>query len=133
MRLSEPPLAVLLASLALAAPAQSRAQDARPSPAPILAERLIGRWTDSGDCTRYVAFRGDGSFRTNDGGEGSWRLLRGRLTISGGGPGRILTVRRLDATTLEVVNPDGSVGLSRRCPSVPPQAAQPGSASDRRP
>jgi len=65
--------------------------------------------------------------------EGNWRLVRGRLTISGGGPGRILTVRRLDAAVLEVVNPDGSVGVSRRCPSVPPQAAQPGSASDRRP
>lgn len=133
MKLFEPRRAALLALLALAAPAHSQPPDARPRPAPVLAERLIGRWTDSGDCTRFVAFRGDGSFRTHDGGEGSWRLVRGRLTISGGGPGRILTVRRLDAIVLEVVNPDGSLGVSRRCPNMPRQAAQPGSASDRRP
>ena len=133
MRPFEPRRAALLALLAAAAPADSLPQDARPRHAPVLAERLVGRWTDSGDCTRYVAFRGDGSFRTHDGGEGSWRMVRGRLTISGGGPTRILTVRRLDANVLEVVNSDGSVGVSRRCPNVPPQAAQPGSASDRRP
>ena len=60
-------------------------------------------------------FRSDGTFRAPTGGEGSWRLVRGRLTMTGGGTTRVLTVRRLDTTTLEVENPDGSLGRSRRC------------------
>ena len=91
---------------------------ARPAPArsaPILPERLVGRWSDSGDCGKYVVFRSDGSFRAHTGGEGSWRLIRGRLTMTGGGTTRTLIVRRLDTAVLEVENPDGSRGRSRRC------------------
>ncbi|HST37549.1 MAG TPA: hypothetical protein VLK25_13100 [Allosphingosinicella sp.] len=100
------------------APAPPRAAPARPAPArpaPILPERLVGRWSDSGDCGKYVVFRGDGTFRAHTGGEGNWRLNRGRLTMTGGGTTRTLIVRRLDITTLEVENPDGSLGRSRRC------------------
>lgn len=88
---------------------------AQPPARPILPERLVGRWSDSGDCAKYVVFRSDGTFRAHTGGEGSWRLVRGRLTMTGGGAARELTVRRLDLTTLEVVHPDGSIGRSRRC------------------
>lgn len=104
-----------LALLLLAAPAGSAQTPAPARAAPILPERLVGRWSDSGDCSKYVVFRSDGSFRAPTGGEGSWRLSRGRLTMTGGGTTRILTVRRLDTTTLEVENPDGSLGRSRRC------------------
>ena len=86
-----------------------------PRPAPVLPERLVGRWSDSGDCGKYVVFRSDGTFRAHTGGEGNWRLNRGRLTMTGGGTARVLIVRRLDTTMLEVENPDGSIGRSRRC------------------
>jgi len=104
-----------LALLLLAASAGGAQTPAPARAAPILPERLVGRWSDSGDCAKYVVFRSDGSFRAPTGGEGSWRLSRGRLTMTGGGTTRTLTVRRLDTTTLEVENPDGSLGRSRRC------------------
>jgi hypothetical protein len=103
-------LTLLASSGSAQAPATAPAR-----PMPILPERLVGRWSDSGDCARYVVFRSDGTFRAPTGGEGNWRLNRGRLTMAGGGTTRVLTVRRLDTTTLEVENPDGSVGRSRRC------------------
>jgi hypothetical protein len=117
MRRSERGLGLALLFLSASAGAQT-ATPQRPAPAraaPILPERLVGRWSDSGDCGKYVVFRADGTFRAPTGGEGSWRLTRGRLTMTGGGTTRILTVRRLDTTTLEIVNPDGSLGSSRRC------------------
>lgn len=99
-----------LALLIFAPPAS-----AQPPVRPILPERLVGRWSDNGDCTKYVVFRSDGTFGAPTGGEGTWRLSRGRLTMTGGGTARNLVVRRLDTTTLEVENPDGSIGRSRRC------------------
>lgn len=33
---------------------------AQPPTRPILPERLVGRWSDSGDCAKYVVFRSDG-------------------------------------------------------------------------
>lgn len=103
-------------ALLILAAAGAAAQTAPPPrPSPILPERLVGRWSDSGDCAKYVVFRSDGTFRAHTGGEGNWRLVRGRLTMTGGGTTRMLTVRRLDRTTLEVENPDGSLGRSRRC------------------
>lgn len=113
MRRSERGFCFALLVLAAASAEARRAAPARP--APILAERLVGRWSDSGDCSKYVVFRSDGTFRAHTGGEGNWRLSRGRLTMSGGGTTRTLNVRRLDTTTLEVENPDGSLGRSRRC------------------
>lgn len=112
MRRSDRGLALALFAAASAVVAQAPAP---PRPAPILPERLVGRWSDAGDCAKYVVFRADGTFRAPTGGEGNWRLVRGRLTMTGGGTTRTLIVRRLDTTTLEVVNPDGSLGRSRRC------------------
>ena len=108
MRRPERALGLALLIAAQAAPGQPPAR-------PILPERLVGRWSDSGDCAKYVVFRSDGTFRAPGGGEGRWRLVRGRLTMTGGGTTRVLIVRRLDTTTLEVENPDRSIGRSRRC------------------
>ena len=106
-----------LAALVLAAPApaEERPPDAG-RPAPLLTPmRLLGRWGDNGDCSRLVVFRGDGTFRASNGGEGTWRLARDRLTMTGGNGSTELTVRLLDNNRLRLARPDGSVGISQRC------------------
>lgn len=79
---------------------------------------LVGRWTDNGDCARYVIFRGDGTFRSHSGGEGTWRLVRDRLTLTArGGTPSILRATVLAQGRIAIVNPDGSRGVSERCPT----------------
>ena len=108
MRAAAALIALLLASPALAY--GPRAGAARLTPA-----GLLGRWGDNGDCNRDVVFRGDGSFRSYTGGEGSWRLAGTRLTMTGQNGSFVLTVQLIDRSHLRIVNPDGSVGISQRC------------------
>lgn len=108
-------------ALALAAcppapgPAQPPPRATAERPLPITPVGLVGRWSDSGDCTKFVIFRSDGTFLGRDGGQGSWRLVRGRLTLNGSGGTVALTVRSLTGRRMVVVNADGSTGTSRRC------------------
>ena len=76
---------------------------------------IIGSWTDDGDCAAAVAFMGDGSFTTPDGGEGQWSLEGNALTLSGASGTNILRVAPLDRFTMEVLDEDGSLGRSTRC------------------
>ena len=93
--------------------------------APAMAQRvppltpafLVGRWGDNGDCARFVIFRSDGTFRSHAGGEGTWRLIRGRLTMTPrGGRASVLRASVVSQTRLAIVNPDGTRGVSQRCP-----------------
>jgi hypothetical protein len=77
--------------------------------------RLLGRWGDNGDCGKLVIFRGDGTFRSYNGGEGSWRLAGGRLTMTGGNGSFVLIVQLIDRNRLRITNPNGSTGISQRC------------------
>ena len=77
--------------------------------------RLLGRWGDNGDCGKFVIFRGDGTYRSYNGGEGSWRLAGERLTMSGENGTFVLIVRLIDGNRLRITNPDGSIGISQRC------------------
>src|SRR3954471_23367453 len=109
----------LLASCALqlqAGPAMA-AGPARPAraAATLTPARLVGRWGDNGDCSKDVIFRGDGTFRSYTGGEGSWRLARERLTMTGETGSFVLIVHLIDRNRLRILNPDGSVGISQRC------------------
>jgi len=109
--------AFLGAALALAAPALAQGRPraaARPAPA-LTPVRLLGRWGDNGDCSKLVVFRGDGTFRSSNGGEGTWRLASERLTMSGENGSFVLIVRLIDSNRLRIVNPDGSIGISQRC------------------
>jgi len=118
MRWSERGALLALALTAVgAAPgaAQPKPAAAAERPLPITPVGLVGRWSDSGDCTRFVIFRGDGTFLARDGGQGTWRLVRGRLTLAGTGGTVLLTVRTLTARQMVVVHADGSTGNSRRC------------------
>lgn len=111
-------LAAAALLLALAAPAAALAQDegAIGGPDAALARAyLVGAWTDTDDCASAVAFVGDGTFVTPEGGEGLWHLDHAELTLAGaGGIQRVLIVP-LDADTMEVIGEDGTRGRSIRC------------------
>jgi hypothetical protein len=77
--------------------------------------QLLGRWGDNGDCDKLVIFRGDGTFRSHDGGEGSWRLAGERLTMTGANGSTVLILHLIDRNRLRISNPDGSTGVSQRC------------------
>ena len=109
------PLALALIACPTPAAAQPRPPAAAERQLPITPVGLVGRWTDNGDCTKFVIFRSDGTFLGRDGGQGTWRLVRGRLTLNGTGGTVALTVRSLTARQMTVVNADGSTGTSRRC------------------
>lgn len=106
-------LALVLAASPLLAQGRPRA-GARPAAAPTPVQ-LLGRWGDHGDCGKHVIFRGDGTFRSYTGGEGSWRLVGQRLTMTGANGSFVLIVRLIDRSHLRIVNPDGTVGVSQRC------------------
>ena len=112
-------LVALLPALFAAAPLAAQSANDRTATgaaaSAITPTKLLGRWGDNGDCSRDVIFRGDGTFRSYNGGEGSWRLAGERLTMTGENGSFVLTVRMFDRDRLRITNPDGSVGISQRC------------------
>ena len=74
---------------------------------------LVGRWTDTNDCTSTLEFRADGSFVAATG-QGLWVLDGERLTFQGQ---RSVTARvqAPDANTIMLIHDDGTVGRSTRC------------------
>jgi len=75
---------------------------------------IAGLWTDTGDCTAAVEFNIDGRFVANNGNEGLWNLQGDRLTMTGAST-TTLQIVPIDHDTMNVVNPDGSLGRSTRC------------------
>jgi len=75
---------------------------------------LVGRWTDTGDCTKTIDFRDDGTFVTADGGQGMWVLTGDQLTFQGTST-ISAQVSAPNADTIMLRNADGSVGRSTRC------------------
>ena len=77
---------------------------------------LIGRWTDARNCDEAGAFAADGRYTNAAGVGATWALDGDRLTVTfAGASPRTLEVSALDQNTLNVVNPDGSIGRSTRC------------------
>lgn len=76
---------------------------------------LIGDWADDDACKSLISLGPDGTFRSADGGQGTWRLNGDVLTLAGPGGSYVVRIQSIDAGLLTVVNPDGSVGRSRRC------------------
>lgn len=79
-------------------------------------EFLIGRWTDTGDCNTTITFSDDGSFTVPGGGTGLWALDGDRLTFTGQAGTRSARVQTPNADTIVLLNEDGSLGRSTRCP-----------------
>lgn len=75
---------------------------------------LVGRWTDTGDCSNSTEFSDNGEFRTSAGASGQWSLAGDRLTLSGAQTFTAQVVV-VDQRTISIVNPDGSTGRSTRC------------------
>ena len=75
---------------------------------------VVGRWTDNGDCSVAAEFGEDGRFEANNGTGGLWNLQGDRLTMTGSST-LTLQIVPIDQNTMNVVNPDGSLGRSTRC------------------
>lgn len=80
---------------------------------------LLGRWTDTGDCTNTVEFRDDGSFVTSSGARGIWALNGDQLTFQGQQT-IVATVSAPSANTIVLTQQDGTVGRSTRCTGTSP-------------
>ena len=76
---------------------------------------MIGRWGDTGDCTKDIVINTDGSFTSYTGGEGQWSLSGNTLRLEGKNGAYDLRLDRINQDTLRITNPDGSVGTSQRC------------------
>lgn len=76
---------------------------------------IVGRWADHEDCSDAVDFAADGTFVTHQGAEGLWILEGDRMTLAGGETSTTLRIIPIDRDTIDVVNPDGSIGHSIRC------------------
>jgi len=86
---------------------------AAPFTGEVTREFLVGRWTDSNDCSATIQFTADGRFIAPTG-EGLWALDGERLTFQGE---RSVSARvqALDANTITLIHDDGSLGRSTRC------------------
>lgn len=82
---------------------------------------LLGRWTDTNDCSDAVDFNADGSFRTTDGAAGTWRLDGNRLSFIGQRT-IVATIGVTGRDSITLTHDDGSVGSSTRCGSTAPAA-----------
>ena len=78
-------------------------------------EMLVGRWSDNEDCSMEVQFYANRTFRAFNGGRGTWRLTGDSLNLSGGGGSHTMQILSFDGQIMQVRNPDGSIGRSRRC------------------
>lgn len=78
-------------------------------------EALIGRWTDNRNCTQFIEFREDGTFRSFTGGTGTWTLTDSRVTITGESGSFVLILRGLSDGTMEATDANGAVFLETRC------------------
>jgi hypothetical protein len=84
-------------------------------PAGITRAWFAGRWTDSGDCAEAGRFEPNGTYLLADGTRGMWNIVEGRLVVQHKDGRSSLPIRRIDADTVEVANPEGAPGRSRRC------------------
>jgi hypothetical protein len=76
---------------------------------------LVGRWTDTNDCTSTIEFLSDGSFSLPDGRGGVWALDGDRLTFQGASTVSA-RVQAPNANTITLLHDDGTLGRSTRCP-----------------
>lgn len=80
----------------------------------IVDPRLVGSWTDTGDCKVTVELRPDGSFVANNGG-GRWAVEGDVLVFSGNGQTYRLRLDRVEADRIQTTDQDGRTGQSTRC------------------
>ena len=86
-----------------------------PDPSLVTRQWFAGRWTDTGDCADAGEFAASGIFLLADGTRGMWNVIEGQLVIQNARGRGVFQLRRVDDSTVELVNPDGSIGRSTRC------------------
>lgn len=74
---------------------------------------LLGRWTDTGDCSVVIDFLADGRFIT-PGGTGRWTFDGDRLSFIGNTT-IVARARGVGENRILLIHNDGSVGQSVRC------------------
>ena len=80
----------------------------------VVDSRLVGRWTDNGDCKAAVEFRPDGTFVMPDGRGGRWQVDGDVLTFSGDGRFQ-LRLDSVEGDRIVTTNQEGQTGQSTRC------------------
>ena len=89
-----------------------------PAPAPppmtVDAAYIVGRWHGDNDADCGSSFNSDGSWTERGGGNGTWSLSGDRLTLTGVTT-LVLQVVPVDANTMTLVQPDGSLVRAIRC------------------
>ena len=89
-----------------------------PAPAPpaiaVDAAYLVGRWRGDNDGDCGSSFNSDGSWTERNGGSGSWSLSGDRLTLTANTT-IVVQVVPIDANTMTLVQPDGSLARANRC------------------
>ena len=77
--------------------------------------RLVGRWTDTGDCKAVTELRPDGTFVASGGGVGRWAVNGNEIVFSGNGNEYRLRIESLEPGRVVTTSPEGQTGASTRC------------------
>jgi hypothetical protein len=79
-------------------------------------EAIVGAWGDAGThCAVPLTYNADGTFEYT-GRAGRWTLEGDHLTLSGAGGDVPAQVQWIDRDHMRLTRPDGSPGISERCP-----------------
>ena len=81
----------------------------------VIDPRLVGRWTDNGDCKQASELRADGTFLSANGATGTWQLVGGELVFTGDGGEARLRVESVEQDRIVTTNAEGNTGASTRC------------------
>jgi hypothetical protein len=96
------------------APAPAPSPATPPGTIAVDASYLVGRWRGDNDNDCGSSFNSDGSWSERNGGVGSWSLSGDRLTLAANST-IVMQVVPVDANTMTLVQPDGSLVRANRC------------------
>jgi len=77
--------------------------------------RLVGRWTDSGDCKSFTELRPDGTFVADNGVVGRWEVNGDQLVLTNNGNEFRLSIDSVEANRIVTTSAQGQTGPSTRC------------------
>jgi hypothetical protein len=77
--------------------------------------RLVGRWTDSGDCKSFTELRPDGTFVADNGVVGRWEVNGEQLVLTNNGNEFRLRIDSVEANRIVTTSAQGQTGPSTRC------------------
>ena len=77
--------------------------------------RLVGRWTDNGDCKVAAELRPDGVFVAPNGAQGRWEVVGSDLIFRGAGGEFRLRLDEVEPDRIVTTNQQGQTGGSTRC------------------